>query len=206
MKKLISKTLMIAFVVFISGCAATYKPINPESLNYTSNDVKEGIGLSYRHNMLQERGNKKYSKKEYKKGVKLIAVKLTNYTDSTINVGNDLLFYSGKNQVFPMEPMVIKKSIKQIVPLYLLYLLLTPLNLTITSGNSTTTYPIGLAIGPGITIGNMAFAGTANKKMLKELNEYNILDKDIKKGETVYGIIGVGNMGYDPISVKLRGK
>lgn len=112
-----------------------------------------------------------------------------------------------------MEPMAVKESMKQIVPGYLPYLLLTFLKLYVTHNNDNNnyknvnntaieSYPIGVIIGPGITIGNMAVAGSANKKMLNELYQYNIQGRDFQKGETVYGIIGVRDMGYSPISVK----
>lgn len=107
-----------------------------------------------------------------------------------------------------MDPMSIKNSIKQIVPAYLPYLLLSFLNLYVTkveNGVPTTEYyRIGLILGPGITIGNMAVAGGANEDMLKELNNYNILNRDIQKGETVYGIIGFSMTGYRPISLQLK--
>nr|MDQ3394479.1 hypothetical protein [Bacteroidota bacterium] len=191
-------------VIILSGCAATYRPIDPPSLNYNSHDFQDGIGFSYKYDVLREKGNKKYAKKEDKKGIKLIAVKVTNNTDTVINIGRDAAFYSGQNQIFPMEPMAVKESIKQIVPGYLLYLLLTFLQLNVSSGDSGDSYPIGIIIGPGITIGNMAMAVTANKNMLTELYEYNILNKDIQKGETVYGIIGVRDMGFNPITIKIK--
>ena len=172
-------------------------------MNYNSHDFQDGVGISYKYDVLRERGNKKYANKETKKGVKLIAVKITNNTDSVINVGRDVAFYSGQSQLFPIEPMAIKESIKQIVPGYLPYLLLTFTNLYVAIGTSTETYPIGLVLGPAITIGNMAMAGSANKNMLNELYEYNILSRDIQKGETVYGIIGIRDIGYSPISVKM---
>jgi len=198
--------MIITIVIFFGGCAASYRPINPPLLNYTAHDSKDGIGLSYKYDVLIERGNKRYAKKEDKKGIRLIAVKVTNNTDTTINVGRDVVFYSEQNQMFLMEPMAIKNSIKQITPSYLPYLLLTFVNFYVTNGSTTQTYPIGLILGPGITIGNMAVAGTANTKMLNELMQYYILNRDIKKGETVYGIIGVRDMGYNPISVRLREK
>lgn len=133
---------------------------------------------------------------------------LTNNTDSAINVSKDLSFYSGNHQVIPMEPALIKNILKQIVPVYIPYLLLTFVNLTVTkitpSNTTTNVYPIGLVLGPVITIGNMAVAGSGNSNMLMELNEYNILNKDIKKGETIYGIIGIRDIGYSPISVRLK--
>ena len=203
MKETISKFLTLTIAVMLTGCAATYRPINPTNLNYNSHDLQDGVGLSYKYDVLREKGNKKYAKKEDKKGVKLVAVKVTNNTDSVINVGKDVAFFSGNSQIFPMEPMAIKESIKQIVPGYLPYLLLTFLQLNIYQGNSVDSYPIGVVVGPAITIGNMAMAGSANKNLLNELYEYNILSRDIQKGETVYGIIGVRDMGYSPLTVKM---
>ncbi|MFW5760549.1 MAG: hypothetical protein ACOCXH_06185 [Cyclobacteriaceae bacterium] len=46
-------------------------------------------------------------------------------------------------------------------------------------------------------------AGAANS-FLQELNEYNIINYDIKPGETIYGLIGTGGINYDPISVKIK--
>ena len=203
MKKTISNLLFVTIVVVLSGCAASYRQVNPPTIHYNSHDLQDGIGFSYKYDVLRERGNKKYANKENKKGVKLIAVKITNNTDSVINIGRDVAFYSGNNQIFPMEPMAIKESLKQFVPGYLPYLLLTFTNLYVTNGNTTETYPIGLVLGPAITVGNMAMAGSANKNMLNELNEYYLMSKDIQKGETIYGIIGVRDIGYIPISVKM---
>lgn len=203
MKKFISILLTLISVIILSACASTYKPINPSTLNYNAHDLQDGISLSYKYDVLRERGNRKYAKKEAKKGVKLIAVKITNNTDSVINVGRDIAFYSGKNQLFLMEPMVVQESIKQNVLAYLPYALLSFLNLKVTNGTSTEVYPIGLAIGPAATIGNMVIAGTANKKLLDELYDYNISSRDIQKGESVYGIIGVRDIGFSPISVRM---
>jgi len=207
MNKPISKILVLAIIIVLTGCAATYRPINPSTINYNAHELQDGISLAYRYEVLREKGNKKYAKKEAKKGIKLIAVKVTNNTDSTINIGKDFAFYSGQNQLFPMEPIAIKESIKQFVPGYLPYFLLTFLNFTYTeSANGTPSnqdvYHVGYVLGPAVTIGNLAVAGTANKKMLDELSEYNILNRDIQKGETVYGIICVRDIGYIPLSVK----
>jgi len=204
MRKSISRILVFTFAIFISGCAASYTPINPAFLHYNSHDTSNGIELSYKYDVLRERGNSKYAKKEDKKGVKLVAIKMTNTTDEVINVNEEVVFYADQNQIFPMEPMATKESLKQIVPGYLPYLLLTFTNLTIYTGSSATTYPTGLLLGPGITIGNMAVAGTANQNMLYELYEYNILNKVIASGETVYGIIGVRDIGFSPISAKVK--
>ena len=175
--------------------------------SYDSHNLDDGVSLSYKYDVLREKGNRKYATKEDNKNIRIVAVKLTNNTDSTINV-RDITFYSGLNPVIPMDPLAIKNSIKQIVPAYLPYLLLTFVNLYVTKTEdgvpTTDTYRIGLILGPGITIGNMAVAGSANENMLMELNDYYILNKDIHKGETVYGIIGLKAMGYSPLTVKKK--
>jgi hypothetical protein len=202
MKDIIFKmTGIVAFVLF-TGCAATYKPINPGLINYAENDLQNGIRFSYKYDMLRERGNNRYSKKEHKHGIKLVAVKFTNNTDTAINISRDIVFFSGQDQISPLEPLMVKNILKQKVPSYLPYLLLTLVTFRVTNGNSVNVYPIGLILGPAITIGNMAVAGSANAKMLAELNQYNLLHRDIKKGETVYGIVGFPRTGYNPITVK----
>ncbi len=202
MKNSVLKITAFLIVVISSGCASVYKPINPPVINYQSHDLKDGISLSYKYDVLNEKGNRKYSKKENLKGIRVVSLKITNNTDSVINIGNDIIFYSGYKRVLPMDPIVVKNSIKQHSASYLLYFLLTPLKLYVTNSNSVETYSIGYVLGPGIALGNLALAGTSNTKLLEELNAYNILNRDIKKGETVYGIIGIKERGYNPISIK----
>lgn len=203
MKKLIINVLFIIALIFINGCAASYKPINPRTINYIANNLQEELGFSYKYDVLRERGNRKYARKEDKKGIRVVAVRITNNTERIINVGRDLVFYSGQNQILPVEPQVVKSLLKQPAAGYLFYLLLTPLNLYVIQGNSYDTYPIGLALGPGLSFGNMATAGSANKKLLIELIANNILYSDIQPGETIYGIIGVRDIGFNPLFIEL---
>ena len=203
MRKLSLMILMLAFLALITACASSYKTIGPNRLSFNSPDSQAGIDFSYKYDVLREAGNKKYAKKESKKGVRLIAVKITNNSDSVLNIGSDIDFYAGEKHVFPMDPVDIKNSIKQIVPGYLPYLLLTFVNLTVYDGNTVDVIPIGLVLGPGITAGNMIVAGTANTKLQYELEENNIMNKEVEPGETVYGIIGIRNTGYDPVTIKI---
>lgn len=204
MTKFFSYLLILPLVIMFTGCASTYRPIYPQTINYTAHEMKDGVALSYKYDILRERGNKKYAKKEEKKGVKIVAVKVTNNTDSVINLGNDAVFYSGGNQLYPMEPLSVKNTIRQIVPGYLPYIIFTFFNLTVTNSTSIHIYHIGYLLGPALTIGNMAMAGSANANLYRELTEYNIINRDIQKGETVYGIIGIPDMGYNPLSIQLK--
>ena len=95
---------------------------------------------------------------------------------------------------------------------YLLFLLLTPLNLNIynnssngygTEVNNSHSYPIGLVIGPGISIGNMVVASTANTNFYNELLSFTI-SRDIENGQTIYCLIGFRDIGYEPLNLKLK--
>jgi hypothetical protein len=195
----------------MAACAATYKPISPKTLNFNAHDLQEDISFSYKYDVLAERGNRKYAKKEEKRDIKLIAVKITNNSDSEIDIMRDLNFYCGQRQITPMEPLAVKNMIKQVVPGYLPYILFTFLNLTVTTQSTdgydtnlnTDVYHIGYFLGPGLTILNMATAASANGNLLKELNEYSI-NRLVKPGETVYGIIGVRGIDFSPITVRKR--
>ena len=204
MKKIFIQTVILLSVLFISGCATSYNAINPRQLYYTAHTSRDGILISYKYNVLQEKGNKKFAKKERRKNVQMIAIKLTNKTNRTINARKDLIFYSGDTPIYPMQPVDVKNKIRQSVPSYLPYLLLTFTTVIFPDGSSAVAVPVGLVLGPGITAGNMAVAATANKRLLDELDRYNILDKDIAPGDTVFGIISVQNSGFGPISVRLK--
>ena len=102
-----------------------------------------------------------------------------------------------------MEPESTKAVIKQNVPPYLLYMLLSFVNLYVSNDSGTHVFPIGLVIGPLITIINLAKAGAANQNLLKEFNTYNIMNSQINKDETVYGIISFSDDGFNPLTVRL---
>jgi hypothetical protein len=196
--------LFIVISIIFNGCASTYKPIRPQALNYTAKTNNDGIDFAYQYDVLAKKGNAKYAKREDKRDIKVIAVRLTNNTDRVLNTVEDLQFYAGSRNIFLFDPLTIKNTIKQPVPIYLLYLLLSFTNLTVSNVNSTQVYPVGLVLGPGISVGNMVVAGSANTNFFDELNEYNIINYNIQPGETIYGIIGTGGINYDPLNVKIK--
>lgn len=203
MKKLKAFVLLLT-VVLISSCASTYQPIKPDSLHYSSGDKKEGISLKYKYDLL----HKKYAKKEMKKGVNVVAIKITNSSEKDVVFGEDfVLSYENGNEIYLLDASDTFTSLKQSTPSYLLYLLLSPLNLYVTKttngGTETSSTPIGLVIGPGLAIGNMIAAGSANSKFKTELQDFNLAGVTIKKGETKSGLIGIRSSGYNAIRIKI---
>lgn len=189
------------------GCASGYKPLAPESMNYLSGSRDNKVLLDYKYGLLQ----KKYAKSEAKKSVRLVSVKLTNQTDRDLLFGRDLkLTYTGGAEVLLLDADETYRELRQRPAIYLLYLLLTPANLYVNEGESqgavyketkSSTTPIGLVLGPGLAGGNMIAASSANKKFKADLEKYNLTGRVIKKGETVYGLVGMRTTGYDALKV-----
>jgi len=200
MRKFIHFSLKLAIIFLFCSCAQSYHTLNPTKIAYTASNNLEDISLNYRYDILSEKGNKKISKKERKHNFKLVAVKITNNTDTVINIGNNAAFFSGNSITYPMDAISTKNSLKQSVPSHLFYLLLTPLTLSL---NGSTPFPIGLIIGPAISGGNMFVAASANNNINKELVQYDILYRDIQPGETVFGLVGFRNLDYVPLTIKL---
>ncbi|MGC1631802.1 MAG: hypothetical protein WA749_06790 [Gelidibacter sp.] len=203
--KIIKTFLLIVALSTLTNCASGYKMVNPQSINYISTNETDAVKLEYKYDLL----HKKYAKKELKKGVKLVAVKITNNSDRDLMFGRDLkLTYSNGHEIYVMENERAFQTIKQSPASYLWYLLLTPLNFYTSKTNSngfeqrTSSTPIGLVIGPGLAGGNMIAASSANKRFKTEMLEYNINGTTIKKGETTYGLIGIKADSFDSLKLK----
>jgi hypothetical protein len=197
----------VLLIFLCSSCASTYKPLIPSSSYFGNVEEVRGVKFSYQQGVLAATRNKKYAKRELSKAVKVISIKIVNNSERNLVIGQNAKFYTGNSELRLIEPSTIHQQLKQGVPIYLLYLLLSPMQLTtgsstinssgrITSASST---PIGLILGPAISIGNMAVAGTANQNFLHELNQFNMINKTIEPGQTVFGLIGINDIGYNPV-------
>ena len=202
--KYLKFALSFSFLIFLASlifsCAGSYQAVIPPSEQYNQGlSEDDQIEFYYRYNVLQENGNKKYAKKEDKKGIDVVAIKIVNKGNESISFGEDLLMYAGNSVIYPIEPEIVKNELRQNVPIYLLYSLLF-LNIYECDYDdcNTTTIPIGV----GIAGFNMIRAGVANQQFLEELKKYDIVEKQIAPGETLFGLIGLAERGYPPLSLK----
>lgn len=207
--------ILLSATLLLSGCASSYRSIHPETMQYGNRSESQGVELSYKYNVLRELNNKKYAKKENNRFTHVVAVKITNNSDQAINLSNDVHYFMGNTEFTPLAPEHTHSSLKQGVPIYLLYLLFTPMTVTRTESgtgyqnggvstytNSTTTR-VGLILGPALTAYNLIKAGSANQKFKHDLQNYSIQNKQLLPGETTYGLIGVANSSYNPISIQV---
>jgi hypothetical protein len=190
----------------MSSCASSYHAINPQNLHYVANEETSELSFSYRYNIMQEAGNKKYAKKADKRGIELVAVKITNHTKQSLSFRDDIELYAGSQSVYPMQPHLAHQQIKQNTPIYLLYGLLSFIRFySVDASGNVSTFPIGLLLGPGITGLNMATAASANKALKSELEKSDLLDRTIGPGETVHGIIALrNNTGFAPLRAEIK--
>ena len=208
---MIKNCSLVVFAILLNSCASGYKKINPETINYASKSIEGNILLEYKYDLLE----KKYKKNETKNSVKLFAVKITNNSEKEVVFGRDFkLIYESGTEVRLIETENLFKKIKQSPASYLWYLLLSPTQFY--SGTTTTSngyytqtkpansFPIGLVLGPGLAGGNMIAASSANMNFKNELMQFDLNGKTIKKGETVYGLIGIKSRRYDSIKIKMQ--
>lgn len=207
-----SKTIRILLTIsafyialIFAGCAASYKPIRPPTLDYPFHALHDSILISYRYDVLKSHGNKKVAKKADHRGIKLIAIEITNLNDSVLHIGDDLVFYSGSKQVYPFETKRLKNEIRQFAPGYLAYLLMIPLKFHIGVGQNISTFDIGYLLGPVLALTNVVTAAVANNEMMRELEAYNIMNQTIGKDEKIQGLIGIRDFDFNPIVVMLKG-
>jgi hypothetical protein len=189
----------------LAGCAASYKRIRPPTLEYPFHTLHDSILIAYRYDVLNSHGNKKVAQKADERGIKVIAIEITNLNDSVLHIGDDLVFYSGSKQVYPIETKRLKNEIRQFAPGYLAYLLMIPIKFNLGVGQNISTFDLGYLLGPVLALYNVLTAATANTNMMGELEGYNIMNKTIGKDEKVQGLIGIRDFDFNPIVVMLKG-
>ncbi len=188
MKRKLLPVLLLS-TLFYGSCASSYNSIRPETVFYNYTEISDDASIStgYAFDLMSARSNKKYAKKELKNGIKVVSVKVVNNTDAPININQDCRLFMGTREILPLDGAAAAFRLKQGVPIYLLYSLLT-FNLIIDDMNGNRN-SVSLPIGIPISAYNMIVAGSANKRMKDELIGNNILNKTVGPGETIYGIV-----------------
>ena len=205
--KFIKLLCVFVFALSFFNCASRYSVIEPNNLNYVSKSETGGVTLEYKYDLL----DKKYSKKEDKKGIRLVAVKISNNSNKDLVFGRDLnLVYANENEIYILDKEKTFKTLKQSPATHLFYLLLTPVNFYTSKTNeyglqeTTSSTPVGLILGPGLAAGNLIAASSANKKFKTELANFDIKGSTIKQGEVKYGLVGIDSQSYDALKLSLK--
>jgi len=201
-------SLLVGGTLLGSSCAGSYTAIRPERVaTFQSSPVAAPLQFGYQYDALRLRGhNKKYVKKEQKRGYHVVAVQVKNNTGADVDFSRDAVLYFGDRPIAPVSPMLAAQDMKQGVFIYLLYVLLNPTFYSSSSTNGYTTSSNGTTIymGPVIAGGNMAGAALANKNFRTELEQYDLTNRVIHPGETVYGLLSLRETTVAPLRLELR--
>ena len=197
----VMKISYVLIFLLLAGCASSYKSINPQNFAYNNPVVNNCLKYDYQYDVLTLSKNNKLAKKEAKYNLRVISVELTNLTNHDIVFSKDVTVIMGQSAILPVVPEIVKARIHQVVPMYLFYCLgIITFTKYEENSSKTTVIPVGIPIA----LGNMIVANTANEKFLKELKLYNLSDKVIRSGETVYGILSFNATGNTPLFFQLK--
>lgn len=202
-----TKLCAVSLLALTTGCAGSYAPIRPDRVaTYISSPSSGPVALAYQFDALRlNGGNKKYVKKEAKRGYHVAAVRVTNNWDREVNFSRDLTLLYGDRPITPIPGTIAARDMKQGVVIYLLYLLLNPtIGSTTDPRTGAITGGTTLPLGPLIAGANMLGAGSANGNMRKEFQAYDLTNRTLKPGETVYGLLCLRETAVAPLRVEMR--
>lgn len=199
------KFIILSFLTLtITNCATKYKATNPSTTQYYQKSEGINATIAYKYDILRS----KYSRKEDRKDLHVIAAQITNTSDKDLILGKNLFIADEKGTVKNIStPDATYKALKQLPGTHFFYLLLTPVSFnTFTTdqyGNQhvNNSIPVGYLLGPGLSLGNFFAAKKANKNFKENITEYFIDGALIKPGETVSGLIGINGKSREPLIV-----
>jgi len=192
--------------LFLGSCATGYQAIMPEQINYLNNVNEDDINFSFSYEVLTHKHNKNFRKKELKKNIQLVAIKITNNTKEPLVFNDDLKLYSKDSPIPIVAPLIVGDELKQNTGKYFLYMLLAPVRLNVTKTNGRgieqSSFPVGLIAGPVFSLATFGKANGGNNKFKQELVKYNPIGKTIQPNSTLTGLIGIN--GQNPIPLNLK--
>ena len=192
--------LFLIFILTIASCANSYKWVDIENQREGNQTSSNGVTLTYKYDVLKKR----YHKKEYSKKIRVVQVEINNQSGQDLVFGKDLkITEADGTERYLLSTEAIFTSLKQHPAVYLIYLALTPVKLTVNNGVQQTVTPVGYVLGPLLALGNMIFAASANEKFRFQLERSNLHNRTIRDGETVYGLIGIDAVGSKSLGIKI---
>lgn len=199
------KFIVLSFITLtITSCATKYKATNPTTTPYYQKSEGINATIAYKYDILRS----KYSRKEDRKDLHVVAAQITNTSDKDLILGDNLFIADEKGTVKTIStPNELYKSLKQLPGTHFFYLLLSPVRFNTFStdqyGNQhvNNSIPVGYLLGPGLSLGNYFTAKKANKNFKENITEYFIDGAVIKPGETISGLIGINGKSREPLIV-----
>lgn len=199
----------VVLSLLFTQCAFKYRPVHPPTVRYVVREKGRDLDYAYLYNVLSfrnnaSRPNTKYAKREQKYGYQIVAVRITNKTTDTLNYSDDIEITTdlGKVQLVPNEQAAWEIRQKLWPHLFWIYA-----NFRVDDcvfdcrGDANGSF---IPLGYFLMTRNLLRAHFANTKLKQEFAEYNLYERNIKPGETVYGIIAIKSVAFQPLYIRRR--
>lgn len=186
-----------------AGCASLYRPVNPISFPYTNAQDTDSLKISYLFDVQKITQNKRYAAKETKHGMKAVAIKIENLSQTPVQITQESLIISSQGaRVSILSPEEYAKKVKQRVGAHLLHALYGPwaLSWSEDAKGETDVDFIYIPVGAIIGIGNAIRADKANKTNAMTLQMHAIWGKEVGPHQTLYGLVPVKTTGSDTLN------
>lgn len=196
------KNYPLFLLLFISisffNCAKSHYRIDPPKLAYIAQDKNDKLTLEYKYDVLQGSNRKR----EREKGLRLVALKITNTSNRDLLFGHDfdICFENGQAIDIFHHQQAYRIYKKAVLP-YMLHLAWTPLKLYILGSKPIS---IGYVLGPVLAIVNTVKASRANQDLLTEMKYFRIDKHRINKGKTKYGLINIVTPVNRRLKIKMK--
>jgi hypothetical protein len=206
---LFSNTIIALVAMMTMCCASTYKPVAVESFEfsnaYTLNDT---LRISYQYDVQKTTGNKRYARKERKRKMASVAVKIENISSAPVTITrNNFKVYAENKARDVYTPAAYAKKVKQRVGMHLLHSLWGPWAMSWQEKDGETEFHfIYIPVGAIVGVGNAIRASNANKQNLRTQEDNEIWNRSINSGETLYGLIALPSSEKDTLTFSYSAK
>ena len=175
--------LFIVLALGWAGCAASYHPIQPDTLAFAAlpdSLAQLPVNFAFRYHVLKDAGNRKYAKKEKRHGISLLALRIVNDGPDTLSFPQDFYVLGPSGQVNILwADMVYDRLLQDKF-----------------QQKAGLEVPIGRGFGDAVV--NNAGLGikrsierSANEKFGQELGSFYLAPCYIAPGVTMVGLVGL---------------
>jgi hypothetical protein len=194
----------VLFLAILASCARSFHTLNP-TMYYFDNTkpLTEEINVSYLYDIQNISRNKPYARKERKKYIKLVALKIDNNSDKELILTRDnfAIKTSSGRDIEIISNEQYNKAIRQYSGTYALFYGLSGFGYEWGEVNgeeySTLSYNfLPLIIG----VGNAFFAEASNNNQKQNMNNLQIYGKSLKPHSSMHGLIAIKDMGYPELN------
>lgn len=197
--------ILIILIAF-SSCTTKYQSIAPRQFKYPEAVYSDGVGFTYNYEVFTSKYNRGFKRKELKNEIQIVGVRITNYTDSILTLGDNLQIYADTTPIEIVTPEIAGQRLRQDNALFMLYLLLGPLKLKSTNKNDLEkkekAFPVGFIIGPSLSLASYGSTAFANEKFKKELLLFSPKGKAIMPKSELTGLIAIKVKKPLPLKIK----